>query len=74
MASRAQQKEAKRALRALGELDGEAAANRAVERAGPDRSLIFLTRSVYEDLLARTCLPELKRYKGKHIVITSDNP
>lgn len=77
MPSRAQQKalkKAEHALRSLGELNGVDAANRAVAACAPDATLIFLTRSAYSDLLTRSQVSELTRYKGKFIVVVSDDP
>lgn len=54
-------------------INGTEAANRAVIEANAKRSgIIFLTRSEYQDLIFRAVLPELARYKGKTIWITSD--
>lgn len=55
-----------------GELNGTEAANRAVAECAPDSSMIFLTRSEYQDLIYRAHLAELKTYKGKYIWIVSD--
>lgn len=55
-----------------GELNGTEAANKAVAECAPDSSMIFLTRSEYQDLIYRAHLAELKTYKGKYIVIVSD--
>jgi hypothetical protein len=55
------------------ELNGTAIANQAVIEANARGSvIIFLPRSVYQDLCYRANLPELARYKGKTIWITSD--
>jgi hypothetical protein len=55
------------------ELNGTAIANKAVvEATAEGRSLIFLTRSEYQDLCHRAVLPELARYKGKAICVVSD--
>lgn len=54
------------------EINGVEAANKAVENCAPDSMIIFLTRSEYQDLLARANLPELKSYKKKMIIVTSD--
>lgn len=55
------------------ELNGTTLANTAVADANArGGSIIFLTRTVYQDLCYRANLPELARYKGKAIWITSD--
>jgi Zn-finger nucleic acid-binding protein len=77
MTSRRQKKDEKEARRQLDhlfrrELDGVEAANRAVAALDPDCTMIFLTRSEYQDLLIRSRLPELASYKGKHITVVSD--
>jgi hypothetical protein len=55
------------------ELNGTAIANKAVAEATAEgRSLIFLTRSEYQDLCHRAVLPDLDRYKGKAICVVSD--
>lgn len=55
--------------------NGVIAANQAVERATKEgSSMIFLTRSEYEDLIFRACLPELNSYKGKFVMVVSDPP
>lgn len=59
-------------LRALNEINGVQLANRAVEACGEGCSMIFLSRSEYQDLLTRSRVPDLCRYKGKTIVIVSD--
>lgn len=55
-------------------LNGTEAANRAVAAAAPDSTVIFLTRSEYQDLIYRAGVAELKSYKGKRIFIVSDAP
>lgn len=54
-------------------VNGVEAANRAVANCAPDSSMIFLTRSEYEDLLSRAQVSDLRTYKKKTIVIVSDN-
>ncbi len=54
------------------ELNGVQAANRAVANCGEDGTLIFLTRSEYQDLVNRSNVPDLKTYKKKTICIVSD--
>jgi len=54
------------------ELNGVEAANRAVANCAQDSTLIFLTKSEYQDLLYRSNLAELKTYKKKIICIVSD--
>lgn len=54
-------------------LNGTEVANKAaVEAAAKGSGIIFLTRSEYQDLCYRANLPELRRYKGYTIWITSD--
>lgn len=63
------------ALTAASDLNGTAIANQAVVEANAKgSSIIFLTRSAYQDLCYRANLPELARYKGKTIWIVSDSP
>jgi len=63
------------ALTAATDLNGTAIANQAVAEANAKGSvIIFLTKSAYQDLCYRANLPELARYKGKTIWITSDEP
>jgi CheY-like chemotaxis protein len=54
------------------ELNGLEAANRAVANCTPDSSIIFLTKSEYQDLLYRAKLNEMRNYKKKTIIIVSD--
>jgi hypothetical protein len=55
------------------DFNGTALANQAVIEANAKGSgIIFLARSAYQDLCYRANLPELVRYKGKTIWITSD--
>jgi hypothetical protein len=60
------------AFRALTEVNGVQAANRAVAACAPGSSMIFLPRTLYQDLLTRSRVPDLARYKGKTIVVVSD--
>jgi hypothetical protein len=61
------------AARPAADFNGTAIANQAVIEANAKGSgIIFLTRSVYQDLCYRANLPELVRYKGKTIWIVSD--
>lgn len=59
-------------LRALTEINGVQLANRAVEACPSGCTMIFLARSAYQDLLTRSRVPDLCRYKGKTIVVVSD--
>lgn len=54
------------------ELNGLEAANRAVANCAPDSTLIFLTKSEYQDLVYRANLHDMKTYKKKTIIIVSD--
>jgi hypothetical protein len=54
------------------ELNGLEVANKAVANCGPDSSIIFLTKSEYQDLLYRANLHDMKTYKKKSIIIVSD--
>ena len=54
------------------ELNGLDAANMAVANCTPDSSIIFLTKSQYQDLLYRANLHDMKTYKKKTIFIISD--
>lgn len=54
------------------ELNGLEAANMAVANCAPDSSIIFLTKSQYQDLLYRANLHDMKTYKKKTIFIVSD--
>jgi hypothetical protein len=60
------------AFRALTEVNGVQAANRAVASCAADVSMIFLPRTLYQDLVSRSRVPDLARYKGKTIVVVSD--
>jgi hypothetical protein len=53
-------------------VDGKAAANKAVAECDPDSSMIFLTKSEYEDLIYQAVVAELKTYKKKVIIVVSD--
>jgi hypothetical protein len=54
------------------ELNGLEAANMAVANCAADSSIIFLTKSQYQDLLYRANLHDMKTYKKKTIFIVSD--
>lgn len=51
---------------------GVLAANKAVLESELDSTLIYLTVSEYQDLCSNACVAELKKYKGKTIMIISD--
>jgi hypothetical protein len=68
----AMERELSRSLNELTQVNGIEAANLAVSKCDPDSTIIFLTRSEYQDLLSRSVLSELKRYKRKAIIVVSD--
>lgn len=64
--------EARKPNASMRPVNGIEAANRAVAECAEDSSMIFLTKSEYEDLIFRAVVPELKTYKKKTIFVVSD--